>query len=519
MLLRIDAQQPSDHAPPVEWSRWVSRHRSGWSIAGDRTADVEIFLYRGTHSITVATDLGELLDDLHALGIVPQLNSFAISSLLNHCIVKLPQTEYRDVYFLAMGDIADVKFVGGTPEIDWSIDYPWINAKSSEDRVPSTRTLLDLLTAATERSLAEAGDSGLLMLSSGKDSTAVALALAECGRRDVEAVTFSSGNTDPEPPVAAANCARLGLEHRIVEMPSDPAIVSASLVRFFEASPRVGGDLSQIPYALTAAVIGMRPGDAMLDGGGNDTYMGLLAGRHQESKARFRIRGRRPAQLAAKLTRVDSPVNYLARTRAEAVLSGRTLRPHEYRLLYPAAVDTWPEWRAESSRTKRLDLVDLWGSIKLRNSDAGGSMLKQRLAATSIGMTAGLPFCDHELADYYFNLAEPYRFDRKTGTNKVLFRAMLLEFMDYDADAVGKHYFMFDGPGFIDQNMDFIRSEIDACALWDEPGLSVVHDWLSRMDDRPFLHHAILTIFMISGWHNHSRYISRSTADVRSMDG
>jgi asparagine synthetase B (glutamine-hydrolysing) len=519
MLLRIDAQQPSDHAPPVEWSRWVSRHRSGWSITGDRTADVEIFLYRGTHSIAVATDLGELLDDLHASGIVPQLNSFAISSLLNHCIVKLPQTEYLDVYFLAMGDVADVQFLDGTPEIEWSIDYPWINTKSSEDREPSTRMLFDLLATATERTMADAGNGGLLMLSSGKDSTAVALALAECGRDDVEAVTFSSGSSDPEPPVAAANCARLGLKHRVVEIPSDPAVVSAALVAFFEASPRVGGDLSQIPYALTAAVVGRRPGHVMLDGSGNDSYMGLVAGRHQESKARFRIRGRRPAELAAKLTKVDSRVNYLARTRAETVLSGRMLRPHEYLLLYPAGVDTGPEWRAESSRTKSLDLVDLWGLVKLRNSDTAGSMLKQRLAATSIGMSAGLPFCDHELADYYFNLPERHRFGRKTGTNKVLFRAMLLEFMEYDADAVGKHYFMFDGPGFIDRNMDFIRSEIDACALWDEPGLSVVHDWLSQIEDRPFLYHAILTIFMVSGWHNHSRYISRSTADVRSMDG
>lgn len=480
------------------------------SITGDRTGEVEIFLYQGSDSISVATDLGELLDYLHAAGLTPQLNPFGISSLLNHCIVKLPQTEYRNVFFLAMGDVADIRFASGAPKIEWSIDYPWINAKSAEDREPSTRRLLDLLAAATERSLADAGNAGLLMLSSGKDSTAVALALAECGRDDVEAVTFSSGDSDPEPPVAAANCARLGLKHRVVEIPSDPAIVSTALVAFFEASPRVGGDLSQIPYALTAAVVGQRPGEVMLDGGGNDTYMGLIAGRHQETKARFRIRGKGPALLAARLTRVDSRLNYLARTRAESVLSGRTLRPHEYRALYPAGVDTWPEWSAESSRTKGFDLIDLWGLVKLRNSDAGGSMLKQRLAATSIGMTAGLPFCDHEIADYYFNLAEQHRFDRQEGTNKILLRAMLLEFMGYDADAVGKHYFMFDGPGFIDRNMDFVRSEIDSCALWDKAGLAVVHDWLSRIGERPFLHHALLTIFMVSGWHNHSRFVRRT---------
>lgn len=512
MLLRLDAHQVADLTIPDEWRTWLDRDGSGIRVTGDKTADTEIFLYAGPDFVSIATDLGELLDSLHSSGIVTEVNPFGVSSLLNHCVVKLPQTEFSDVYFLAMGDVAAIKFVASKPTIEWSVHYPWINAYSAEDRVPSTRRLLDLIAAATERKLTDAGNGGLLMLSSGKDSTAVALALAEIGRRDVAAVTFSRGADDPEPPVAAVTCARLGLEHRVVEVPSDPATVSEALVAFFETSPRVGGDLSQIPYALSAATAGGQPGGAILDGGGNDSYMGSMPGRHQELKAHFRIRGGSPARLAAKLSKVDSSLNYLARTRAEVVFSGRTLRLHEYRSFYPAAVDTGPEWRAESSRTKGLDLIDLWGIIKLRNADAGASMLKQRLAARAVGMTAPMPFCDHEISDYYFNLPERDRFDRKADSGKTLLRQMLLEFLDYDANAIGKHYFMFDGAGFITRNMDFIRSEIDACALWDRPGLSVVHDWLGQIEDRPFLHHSLLTIFMISGWHNHSRYLNRRSS-------
>lgn len=198
------------------------------------------------------------------------------------------------------------------------------------------------------------------------------------------------------------------------------------------------------------------------------------------------------------------------------VLSGRTLRLHESRALYPLAVDTSGEWRTESARTNALDLIDLYGAVKERHGDAAGSMLKQRLAAQSVGMTAVLPFCDHDIADYYFNLPEQNRFDRKSLVNKKLLRSMLLEFLDYDADAVGKHYFMFDGPDFVAKNMDFVRSEIDACTLWDKPGLTLAHGWLDTVGSRPLLYHSILTIFMISGWHNHSRFLSSGVSHTTS---
>ncbi|MEA2002272.1 MAG: asparagine synthase-related protein, partial [Actinomycetota bacterium] len=463
---------------------------------------------QGSDSVAIATDLVELLDEMRTSGVAPVLSAYGISSLLHHGLVKLPHTEYEDVYLLAMGDVADISADNGRVRIEWSVAYPWINSQSAEDREPSTRMLLDLTVAATERKLIAAGNSGFLMLSSGKDSTAIALALAEGGFRDVAAVTFSQGDDDPEAPIAARTCARLGLKHRVVKLPSDPAVVADTLIAFYESTPRPGVDLSQIPYVLAAAMIDYRTG-AVFDGGGNDSYMALLPGRRDVIKQRFRLRGRGPIRLASRLTRVDSPVNYLARSRAMVVLSGRTLRLHESREIYPEAVDTGVEWRTESARTNSLDLIDLYGAVKERHGDPAGSMLKQRLAAQSVGMTAALPFCDHGIADYYFNLPEQYRFDRKSLVNKKLLRSLLLEFLDYDADAIGKQYFMFDGAAFVVNHMDFVRSEIDACTLWDKAGLTLVHDWLDGIGSRPLLHHSILTIFMISGWHNHSRFLSR----------
>ena len=64
--------------------------------------------------------------------------------------------------------------------------------------------------------------------------------------------------------------------------------------------------------------------------------------------------------------------------------------------------------------------------------------------------------------------------------------------------------------------MDLVRAEINQCALWDHDGLSTVHGWLGQIESRPLLYHAILTVFMVSGWHNHSRFVKASPgiADV-----
>jgi hypothetical protein len=188
------------------------------------------------------------------------------------------------------------------------------------------------------------------------------------------------------------------------------------------------------------------------------------------------------------------------------------MRLHESRAIFSHAVNTSPYWRDVSRLTDGLNLVDLFGAVTERHQGPGGSMQKQVLAASAIGMGASLPWCDHAIADYYFNLPEHDRFSRKPAKNKLLLRKMLLRYLDYDADVVGKHYFSFDGAGFIVRNMDFVRSEIDSCGLWDAGGLALIHGWLDQVESRPLLYHSLLTVFMVSGWHNHSRYLKPQLA-------
>ena len=496
---------------PADWAGVVVATRDGFTVSGDRTAATELFLYCGIGGAAVATRLDEMLDYLRFGRIETSLSPFGISALLHHGLVPVPHTEYRGVYSLAMGDTAEVVWAGSSSSVDLVFEYPWLAGKSRNDRQPSELTLLDLVTKATERAVAEAGNRGFLMLSSGKDSVAIALALAESGYNHIPCVTYSSGPDDLEAIVSAQLCKKLGLSHQIVARPTDKDEVVSTLTRFFEESTRPGTDLAQIPYVFATSAA-ETDGGAVFDGGGSDSYMGYPVTGSWLSKMRFRLRGQPLIDFAQRRFDVDSPFNYLARSRPEATLSGRTMRFHETRTFMRNAVDTREYWNRIAAETSHLDLLDLFGAVGERHAGPAASAKKHTLAAEAIGHTASLPWCDHDLADYFFNLPEEYRYDRRSGVNKVLVRSMLARYLNYDAATIGKHYFAFEGSRFVIENRDYIQSEIDSCALWDSAGLGIVHSWLGKIDSRPLLYHSLLTLFMVSGWHNHSRFVDAAAS-------
>jgi asparagine synthetase B (glutamine-hydrolysing) len=366
--------------------------------------------------------------------------------------------------------------------------------------------LLELLVSSTERQLAGLPGDGVLMMSSGKDSVAVAIALAELGVH-TPSVTFKAAGDDTEHMVAARICRRLGLDHRTVEMPADSAITQANLVRFFEDSPSPTADHAAIAYVASLAATGISEGGC-LDGGGNDPYMGYLVSDASRTKLRYRIRGRRAASAIKRVIPVDSPVNYLARSKAGALLPGRNPRFRETTLFYPEVLDTESFWYRQGRLAADQGLEGELTVSRLRHTETSRSNLKSRLAARAQGLSLVLPFCDSGLADYYFHLPESARFDRAAGTNKLLLRQLLDEKIGYDPAVVGDGYFRFDGPAFMTAHAAFVRDEIFSCTLWRPSVRAMIDSWLDSIPQRPFLWHAVLPVFMLSGWHNHSRFVA-----------
>ena len=341
MLLDLETARKAE-ALPAEWRTYVEPAGDGFVVRGDRTAKTDLFLTLQA-GVVVSDRIEDVLGRMRARGVGTQPSPFAMTALLQSGLVPPPYSEFDGIYTLTTGDVAHVTWHGGHPRVELEVDYPWFPERSRNDSVPSERTLLDLLTKATQRNLEDAGGSGFLMMSSGKDSAAVALALAEAGRSDIPCVTFGAGPGDPEPEIAARICRRLGFDHTVVETPSDPRTVARLLTRFFELSPRPGTDLKQIPYVLATAGI-RSDGGAVLDGGGNDAYMGFPVTGKWARKTQLRLRSRRLIDFVQRHVTVDSPINYVARSRMETILSGRLLRFHEIEKFMPAAVDPRGFW-------------------------------------------------------------------------------------------------------------------------------------------------------------------------------
>lgn len=474
------------------------------TVSGDRSGQHEVYVGLLPDRVVIASRLEPISQAAAAAGIQARIAPQAVSHILHDGLVPLPGTVFRSIYRLSVGDTAEVSPGVAGPQIRFTCDYPWLPRKSREDQEPDVDRLHELILASVEQRLARLSGDGLLMMSSGKDSVAIAVALAELGRSP-RCLTFKSGADDREHVFAAELCKRLGLEHQTVEMPMDPTSSAASLIRFFEASPFPTADHAAIAYVQTLATSGVTEG-ACIDGGGNDPYMGYVIEGDSRTKLRYRIRGPRVATAVKRLVPVDSPLNYLARSAAAALLPGRNLRHWETAQFYADAVETDGFWYRESREFQGEGLAAGLTVSRLRHTEAGRSHLKTRLAALAFGLEPVLPFCDAEIADYYFHLPEASRYDRAAGTNKVLLRELLTDQIDYDPARVGDGYFRFDGAHFMETHSEFVRNEIRSCELWGPSVGEMTDRWLDTMSQRPLLWHALYPVFMLSGWHNHSRF-------------
>ncbi len=133
--------------------------------------------------------------------------------------------------------------------------------------------------------------------------------------------------------------------------------------------------------------------------------------------------------------------------------------------------------------------------------------LKVDMTANAFGLKSRFPYADKEVIDYVFNLPRHARNDRSTGVTKILLRQMLLETIGYDADAVGKHYFSFEGERFLSDHRRFALAEITSCPLWSSEINALAPKRFDQMSGQPMLHHSLLVLFQLSAWYNHSRYV------------
>jgi asparagine synthetase B (glutamine-hydrolysing) len=492
---------------PAELSRNLNITPESAVITGDAAGRRPLILLVSKDSFSIFTAFSDFDQhvSLHKLSF--RMNSIVVSHLLKNALCPTPLSVLENVYVLTLGDTITIANQGDLrAAVRCTYEFPFFSALSRGDSVPSTRNLLDALIASVQRST-EGNDVSCVMLSSGKDSTSLIIALAELGRQRAPCLTYVAGTKNDEDSYSGRFARKLGMRHEVFRLPEDRNLVRSVLTRFFTESPFPTLDPTQVAYLLTLHLAGVS-GGLVMDGSGNDAYAGHVPSRLDRWKRLANLSHLGGSVLEKRFPHT-SPITFSLKTKSEACFPGFYLSP---RLVDAFAGTTHSKnvkqyWLQSDYDTRGLDVFDFRTSVRGRHYELNQVILKAHSAAHAHGAAIAAPWTDSDLADYYFNLPETFRFDRARYVNKILIRLLLREVIGYPDAEIGKRFFEFQLDKFIVHNRQFVAEEIALCDLWTKRTHPYIGRWLDKCVDYPRYAFALHALFMISGWHNHSKIL------------
>lgn len=480
----------------VDTNRLVPRAEieTAWRLEGDPTGAVERFVYADAELVGTFTDEAALRGEL-ARRDRARIDADGCRFLLAYGLVPPPVTAYRGLACLGPGD----RFTVGRDRIEASIDFPFFEERSRQDVRSDPERLARLLTDAVDRAIA--GRDAVLMQSAGKDSCGLLLAVAARGTRGVRAVTFEAGTGESEGASAASLAARFGVPHRVVY--GDPGHECRLFLEFAARSPRVVSDVALFPY-LAALERAGAAGSVVLDGLGNDAYMGYVEPARDRWLRRICLAARFPAlwgvaEAPALGDRASYALKSLLMYPVERALAGSRPSPCRVRELLPGA-GRFSGWAAALDRELRSrSPVDRRAFVRGRTFDFGMTMPKARLAAAFHGAAAVFPYCDRGVVEHCFHLPRADRYDLASATNKLELRKLLASRIGDAPYLATKGSFRYDVRRFVEVNDEVVARELVA-AEEILPGVTKLGRFY-RARRRNYVHAYMLTsLFMVAAW-------------------
>ncbi|MEA1989304.1 MAG: hypothetical protein U9N57_08905 [Pseudomonadota bacterium] len=483
----------------------------------DLAGEFTLYLYwpQDQSTLLYTTSITELLNDTR----VPKplkVSTEGLSFLLQSGVVPPPKTAYQDIYILGIGDKANVSTVNGKIDIQFSHEFPFLNAKrmQADEMQPDEDLILQMLAVATISRI-DISKPSFLFHSAGKDSNSIALALAEAGWQDkITLITHKSKGQADESEISAKISKQLGFKHQILhEVDQLQAEHKHAINDYFVNAPLPCTDNVTLAYPLYAHQLPELKSANIIDGGGNDSHM-ITPPTARELKVLPLSKLTHHASFMRYFVKSESLLSPLIRTPAEwCGMSGLSFS--DTNKILPDAVNVYPHWQQESKLRKDWDLFDFKTSILTPVTASELHIRKARNFADSINSNMILPFANKQVASYFMKMPEQYLFDRKTLNNKLVLRNMLKDRIDLDSDALGKMGFTYDTRSLVLQNWEWISDEILECGLWDQSGLvKILARMRNSMDKKGWQAKAarswIYRLYLISAWSNRNKYLSNS---------
>ena len=324
------------------------------------------------------------------------------------------------------------------------------------DAAALTQAYHRLLCDAVERSLA-----GLrapwLMQSGGKDSTSMAIAIAQV-RPDTAGLTYLGGTEENEVASARAVARKLGLRHEALVCDSGRAY--DRYLAMLPRMPLLTADFAALSYADLATEVQRLGGDGMVDALGSDHYFG--APLHGKDNALAMLS--RSLRLPSSVFRLP-----LVRRNFKLCFALGTLQMSRFERFFPGSrftdveVDELFGWNISSRSRQRMDLfraeLAAAGSPEVERVIAftlleAPAMGKGMYAAEAMSLRVVYPYCNAALRDWILHRVPADQVSGPGGVNKVLIRRHIAEHFGELPYVKTKGSFRFDLRGLARQRFD-----------------------------------------------------------------
>ena len=428
-----------------------------------------------------------------------EIDNHSLAILMDSGVVPSPKTLFKNLYLLNYGD--KIYF---NPKDDSVLDkseFLYFRDKSKQNRL-SIVEFEKILTNAVRKCIPPENKS-ILFLSGGKDSASIACALKEAELSDnCTCITYRSKKQD-ETLVAKKITKKLGISHQILDINSykiEPKIIES----FFSGQLLPSLDLCSTLY-LHCNLID-HTGSTLIDGMGNDIYMGHIPSRkeHMSAFASEII----PNWLKSFMNlfhRINSAFMIGSKTRSEMVGMWSFLTSSELvDELLPYNVRR-EFWREIDEKNKSFNYIDLRASMRGRYIDQEKFIRKIKNAASYYGLRLALPWMDKDLTEYCFNLSNDELYDSDSLTNKILIRKYLSKKLDINYFNEPKYTFSYNYSQFVKDNIEFISDLILTNSLFDRKKTSTIFHRALKFKNYGFIYQ----LFLLLGWHTFSLYIKK----------
>lgn len=396
------------------------------------------------------------------------LDPISLGDLLRNGFVYPPHTVYRDT---------KTAFTGFTPGQDLHC-APRFHLPHQSALVPPRPSLdavdADALVAIYHRLLCEAvtrATTGMrspwLLQSGGKDSTSLAMALAERAPATT-CITYAGGGEEHELESAHGVAVQLGLRH--TSLVCDPGRAYDRYLQMLPAMPLLTADFALLSYCDLVAHIAASGGDGVLDGLGSDTYFGVPVSWRGRVLAGM-ARGLRlpPWLLASPPVRGSFSFAYMLGTLQmdsfERSFPGSRFTDAEVDALfgYPVAAQSRQRlelFRADISAAASAEARRRISCTVLEPAVFGKGMY----AAAAAGLHLTYPYCDAALREWVMHEVPDELLIGAGHTNKVLVRRHIAQRFGKLPYVHAKGSFRFDICGLARERFEQVHAFAMQCA-------------------------------------------------------